>query len=118
MCHAAARIYTPALVSSVSATHTVVDVSLEGVEDLLYGLDVGLQVPGFLRHPGQRRWQHRVQVEAEHVVHGLTGERRLEGGRGATHVLVVCPFFSFFCLTLSRFSLPYSPFGCVMSGDF
>lgn len=91
MCHAAARIYTPC--SGVSATHTIVDVSLEGAEDLLYGLDVGLQCPGLLRHPGQRGWKHQIQVEAQQVVHGLTGERRLEGGRGATHVLVVCPFF-------------------------
>lgn len=81
LCHAAARIYTPALVLSVSATHTVVDVSLEGVEDLLYGLDVGLQFPGLLRHPAQRGWKHQIQVEAQQFVHGLTGEWRLERGR-------------------------------------
>lgn len=60
LCHAAARIYTPALASSVSATHTVVDVSLEGAEDLLYGHDVGLQSAGLLRHPGQRGWKHKI----------------------------------------------------------
>lgn len=56
---------------AVRETHAGVDVALEAVEDLLDGLDVGLQVPGVLRHAGQRRGQHRLQVEAQQAVHGL-----------------------------------------------
>lgn len=43
-------------------THTIRDLDLELIEDLLNGLHVGLQVFGFHRELGQSSRENRVQV--------------------------------------------------------
>lgn len=69
-------------------THTIRDLDLELIEDLLNGFHVGLQVPGFRRDRGQRPGQNRVQVEPQDPVHEVAGKRRLERSQSA-HVSVV-----------------------------
>lgn len=88
----------------VSATHASGDVPLEVVEDLLYGLHVGLQVLGVLCHFGQGCRQNRVQIKRQDAVHGVAGKRRLKGEESTRMVTVfvltlhlcarlVCVFF-------------------------
>lgn len=69
-------------------THTIRDLDLELIEDLLNGFHVGLQVPGFHRERGQRPGQNRVQVELQDPLHEVAGKRRLERSRSA-HVSMV-----------------------------
>lgn len=69
------------------STHTIRDLDLELIEDLLNGFHVGLQVPGFRRDRGQSPGQNRVQVEPEDPVHKVAGEGRLERSQSA-HVSV------------------------------
>lgn len=54
------------------------NLDLELVKDLLNGLNVRLQVFGFLRDIGQRCGKNHVQVEIQDAVHSVAGKRRLE----------------------------------------
>lgn len=88
----------------VSATHASGDIPLELVEDLLYGLHVGLQVLDVLCHSGQGCRQNRVQIKRQYAVHGVAGKLRLKGEESTGMVTVfvltlhwcvrlVCVFF-------------------------
>lgn len=84
----------------VSATHASGDIPLELVEDLLYGLHVGLQVLDVLCHSGQGCRQNRVQIKRQYAVHGVAGKLRLKGeestGMVTVFVLTLHSVFFFF----------------------